>query len=387
MFRERSQMGIIDFIPRKYVLAGALLLLASGAAAAFCLALSGRDDPGPSSADGLAEGLGASEVGGEGTPEYNLLVEGENRRRAAEARASGESFAAVPAGGGGSRLLPPAPSPLVKGPSRKDPPRVPGEGARVSPPVRPMPEAARAETRRPDRDPSREARAERPDRALAADLKAVRELTSRTGTPAVAVYGPSPAARPSPAGEDARAAAPVPDGLSPGRILYAVTDLGLNSDVPSPVVATVAEGPLKGAKAIGSFRAEKSGMVIAFTRIVPEGGREIRVEAVGVDPDFLLPSVRSRTDTHFWERWGSLAAASFLEGLGGAASGRRTRVYVSGDAVVEEGLGKTVGDMTLEAAGKVGERAAVQVERGFDRPPTVTVRPGEHVGILILAVG
>jgi intracellular multiplication protein IcmE len=166
-----------------------------------------------------------------------------------------------------------------------------------------------------------------------------------------------------------------------------VTDFALNSDSPTPAVATVTEGPLKGAKALGAFRAEGVHAVISFTRIVPVGGPEISVEALGIDPVAALPSVRSRADTHFWERWGSLAAASFIEGLGQAASGRRTRVYVSGDAVVEEGIGKTSGDIALEAAGKVGERAAAQVERGFDRPPTVTVRAGEHVGILILSAG
>jgi type IV secretory pathway VirB10-like protein len=175
--------------------------------------------------------------------------------------------------------------------------------------------------------------------------------------------------------------------MAPGEILYAVIELALNSDIPSPVLATVAEGPLKGAKAIGTFRQAGEGLTIAFTRIVPKGGPEIRVEAVGIDPDASLPSVRADVDTHFWERWGSLAAASFIEGLGHAASGRRTRVYVSGDTVVEEGIGKTMGDITLEAVGKVGERAAVQVERGFDRPPTVTVRAGEHVGILLISVG
>jgi type IV secretory pathway VirB10-like protein len=149
----------------------------------------------------------------------------------------------------------------------------------------------------------------------------------------------------------------------------------------------VAEGPLRGSKALGAFKATAGGLSIAFDRIVLPDGRETRVEAVGVDPDSSAPGVRSRTDTHFWERWGSLAAASFIEGLGGAVSGRRTRVYVSGDAVVEEGVGKTAADIALEAAGKVGERAAAQVERGFDRPPTVTVRAGEHVGILILSAG
>jgi type IV secretory pathway VirB10-like protein len=376
-------------IPRKYKLLGVGLLLAAALAVTFFIVLSRGEAPGPSGAEGLADGLSGSDVGGEGTPEYNLLVEGENDRKAAEARVSGESFAPVPVGGGGFPADRPL-SPLVRGPSRANPAAVPRAEAPAAPVMRPRPEAPRAEPRRAAGQGQPAEREARPyaDRALSADLKAVMDRSARRSVPTVKVYGPTggPAGERA-AGKEAPVVPKIPAGLSPGKILYAVTDIGLSSDVPAPVVATVAEGPLKGAKALGSFRAERDSVVIAFTRIVPEGAPEIKVEAVGVDPDLSFPNVRASVDTHFWERWGSLVASSFLEGLGGAASGRRTRVYVSGDTVVEEGIGKTMRDMALEAAGKVGERAAAQAEKGFDRPPTVTVRPGEHVGILILTVG
>lgn len=356
--------------------------------------LAGSQAPAESSLEALTDPRAATVVGGAGTDEYNRLVDGQNSRAAAEARLSGESYVPVPTGGGAAPARS-SPSPLVRGVSPAVPPGEPGPSApsgraarQESFRMRERPAAARA----PERLRSSEVAASgnagalpREDRTLAADLKAIRDAMARRGVPEITlVEAPE---RPAAPIQPAPPAPEAPAGLAAGKILYAVTDLAIDSDVPGPVLATVAEGPLKGAKALGDFRAAGESVVISFTRIVPDGGPEIRVEAVGVDPDLSRPSVRAAADTHFWERWGSLAAASFIEGLGDAASGRRTRVYVSGDRVVEEGLGKTLGDMTLEAVGKVGGRAAAQVERGFDRPPTVRVRAGEHVGILILSLG
>jgi hypothetical protein len=175
-------------------------------------------------------------------------------------------------------------------------------------------------------------------------------------------------------------------GIAPGDTLFAQMDTHLNSDVPSPVVATVAAGPLKGARAFGEFGLSGDQMRITFSRLALKGGGELKIEAFGVDPYTSKPSVRSTADHHHLSRWGGLIASSFIEGLGGAVSGRSARVYVGGDAVIEDKYGKTMRDSLFEAAGKAGERAAKAAERGFGRPPTVEVRAGEAVGILIITV-
>jgi intracellular multiplication protein IcmE len=371
-------MALLELIPRRYMLLAALAVPAALCVIGAYAYMSGSAAPGASRAEALLEGEAASEVGGAGTPEYNLLVETQNERKAAEARAGGESFAAVPTGVGGIALQG-APSPLVRRAARPERPSGP-----PAPAMRERPSAPAPQERRKPRE-AQELHSPG-DRALAADLKSLREASGRRGTPSITLVDPPEKNREA-ASEGGPSKGPPPSGLAPGTVLYATTDLGINSDAPAPVVATVAEGPFKGAKAIGSFRAAGESLIISFARLIPPSGPEIRLEAVGIDPDLSLPHVRASVDTHFWERWGGLAAASFIEGLGQAVTGRRTRVYVSGDAVVEEGIGKTAGDVALEAAGKVGERAAAHIERGFDRPPTVTVRAGEHVGILVLSAG
>jgi intracellular multiplication protein IcmE len=177
-----------------------------------------------------------------------------------------------------------------------------------------------------------------------------------------------------------------PGAPAPGDILFAVTDTALNSDLPTPVSATVVEGPMKGAKAIGSFRLGGDDMVLEFSRMTAPDGRSMDMEAFAVDPSTAGAAVRSRKDTHFWSRWGSLLAASFIEGLGSAVSKRNTRVYTTRGFAVEEQLGRSMGDAALEALGKAGGKAAGLIERGFDRPTTVKVRAGESIAILITGI-
>jgi hypothetical protein len=175
--------------------------------------------------------------------------------------------------------------------------------------------------------------------------------------------------------------------VKPGDLLYAVNELGINTDAPSPVMATVAMGPLKGAKAIGGFQRHDEQVVLAFSKLVLPTGEQLNMEAVAVDPATSSAAVASKVNTHFFSRWGSLIAASFLEGFGEALSDRNTQVYTTGDVVVQSSPNKSYRDISMEAMGKVGGRMANQVERGFDRPPTVYVGAGEPLGLLVLSLG
>jgi intracellular multiplication protein IcmE len=166
-----------------------------------------------------------------------------------------------------------------------------------------------------------------------------------------------------------------------------VSDLPLNSDAPTPVVATIVQGPLKGAKAIGAFTANGESMAISFSRIVGGDGAVIQVEGYGVDPYARDPSLRPEVDGHFLSRWGALLASSFLEGFGGAFRRGGRTLYVGGDAVLAEDLRRSGGEAALEALGAVGARAADATAKGFDRPPTLRIRAGTAMGILIASIG
>ena len=179
--------------------------------------------------------------------------------------------------------------------------------------------------------------------------------------------------------------------IKPGDLLYAVIETGVNSDVPSAVMATVASGKYKNARLLGKFQRFEERLVLAFSRIILPSGEDLQIEGYAVDPSTSEASVASSVDTHFFSRWGGLVASAFLEGLGSAKrySGSQSTIYggVNGDTT-DQMVWNTYSpaDQAWIAAGKVGEKAGKIFEKNFERPPTVYLESGTAVGILVLNV-
>jgi type IV secretory pathway VirB10-like protein len=189
---------------------------------------------------------------------------------------------------------------------------------------------------------------------------------------------------------DAEISAPANVAVQPGDLLYAVIDTGVNSDVPSAVMATIASGKLKNARLLGKFQRFEERLVLAFSSINLPSGERLQVEAYAVDPSTSEASVASSVDTHFFSRWGGLIASAFLEGLGTAKrySGAQSTVYGNVNETTDQMIWSTYSpaDQAWIAAGKVGERAGKIFEKNFERPPTVYLEQGTPVGILVLNV-
>ena len=195
---------------------------------------------------------------------------------------------------------------------------------------------------------------------------------------------------PAVATENGKASPDAPFAI--GDMLYAVINTGVNSDVPSPVMATVTGGKYRKTRLIGHFQRHDERLVLTFTRALPPGGEAVQISAYAVDPDTTHASVASSVDTHFFERWGGLVASAFLEGLGDAKrySGSSSTIYgnVNGNGTTDQMVWGTYSpeDQAWIAAGKVGEKASKIFERGFDRPPTVYLDAGSPIGVLIMDV-
>ncbi len=174
-------------------------------------------------------------------------------------------------------------------------------------------------------------------------------------------------------------------------MLYAIVDTAINSDVPSAVFATVVSGEYKKARLLGNFKRFDERLVLTFSRIILADGTNIPIEAYAIDPNTSEISVASSVNTHFFSRWGGLIASSFLEGLAGAKrySGAQSTVYGSAMTGASDQMvwnNYSPEDQAWIAAGKVGEKAGEIFEKNFDRPPTVYLKSGESIGILILNV-
>lgn len=179
-------------------------------------------------------------------------------------------------------------------------------------------------------------------------------------------------------------------GISPGTVLYAVMDIGANSDQPgTPIMARVVSGEYAGAKFMGGFKRMDEKLVLRFNRVVvkdKKGHDQVfSVSGYAINPNDYSPGVSTGVDTHFLERWGGLIASSFLEGFGEAKSRSGTRYsYGNDNNPGMWDIDYDVADEVWIAAGKVGEKLSDKFSNNFDRPPTVTIQPGEAIGILIM---
>lgn len=356
-------------VPRGFLIVGSCLLVAV-AVAFLGYAVLGPQKAAPgSSTKGLTPKNVEGAVGGAGSSNYNQMLEEYNRQQAQQAEAKGQSHFST-----------------IVGEDRQE--------VEEKPPV----VAARPKTAQPtvpaarSREQAQQAQAQ--DKAMMADLKSLagKRGNNRDNLPVVTYIAAPPQISP-PAGGAAQAspetavqAVAKPGGLKVGDMLYAVNMVAVNSDLPSPIVARVVQGELRGAKVMGSFQRHQESLLISFHQLVKPSGEIVGLSAVAIDPQTSTAAIANEVNTHFFSRWGSLIASSFIEGFGSAMTNRNTRVQSNGDIMMQE-TNKSYADVSLEALGKVGQRTASQVERNFDRPPTVHVKVGEPFGVLILGLG
>ncbi len=178
--------------------------------------------------------------------------------------------------------------------------------------------------------------------------------------------------------------------LKAGDVIYAVLNTAVNSDEPGPVLATVVSGKYNGARLVGSLatvgqNAQK--VVLRFNVMsLPHQDKSISINAVAIDPKTARTALSSDTDNHYFQRFGLVFAASFLQGLGQAVS-------TSGATVTQNSQGQTTAsnntynasDKAQIALGQVGQTAAQVFSKNVNRPPTIQVYSGVGMGILFLS--
>lgn len=182
--------------------------------------------------------------------------------------------------------------------------------------------------------------------------------------------------------------------ITAGSVLLAVLDTAINSDEPGPVLATVVDGPYKGAKLVGSLQNTRSlpgtngptrVEVIFSTLALPYSKDSVTVNAVAIDLDTARTALASDVDHHYLERYGSLFASAFLEGYGSAVQQQGSTVTNS----IFGGSSQSYGDLSgveevAVGLGQVGQSWGSQLGEVLSRQNTVTVDPGTGVGVLFL---
>lgn len=173
--------------------------------------------------------------------------------------------------------------------------------------------------------------------------------------------------------------------LPAGTIEYARLVTEANSDVPGPVLAEVATGPLRGGRLIGSFTSTGRLLTLSFNTIVIDG-IDYPVTGVAIDPETTLPGVASDVNPRYIRRVVLPAAAEFITEFSDAISDSgRTSIVISGDSVSETTSNDDLSDDQEVASGisAAGEELEEILDDAVDNiEPLVRVRAGTSVGVL-----
>lgn len=173
-----------------------------------------------------------------------------------------------------------------------------------------------------------------------------------------------------------------------GNILDAELVTSINSDEPSPVLAKVVAGKLKGATLIGAFTRVGEKDLVQFTTIsIPGLPNSQSISAVAIDPNTSRTALATDVNNHYLLKYGVLLASSFLSGYAQALQMANTTTTVSplgGVTTTSNGQlsSKQINEMAL---GQVGTTIANNAQSSINNlPPTVKVSGGTAIGLLIM---
>lgn len=173
-----------------------------------------------------------------------------------------------------------------------------------------------------------------------------------------------------------------------GTIEYAQLLIEADSDIPGPIMARIASGPLAGSRILGAFTvADGEYLVLNFDTVVIDGISH-GIDAVAVNPDTTKIGMVTDVDHKYWERIILPAAAKFIEGFGSAvAQTDSTSVSVSGgtgtvtqetqDLNARQELFKGVEEASKEISDIISEE-------GKNAKVRIVVKAGTPMGVLFL---
>lgn len=176
--------------------------------------------------------------------------------------------------------------------------------------------------------------------------------------------------------------------LPAGSIEYAQLITEANTDAPGPILAEIATGPLRGARAIGSFTSTDDYLTLNFNTVILDG-IDYPAQAVAIDPNTTLPGVVTDIDRRYFQRIILPTAAEFVTGLTDAIanSGTTTIVVNNSDGSSTTTSTGTRDDEQEVASGiaEAGEAfAEILDEEVASIQPLLRVRAGTPIGLLFV---
>jgi len=180
------------------------------------------------------------------------------------------------------------------------------------------------------------------------------------------------------------AAPPSPYVVQAGAVIPAALVSGIRSDLPGQIVGQVTQNVFdtvtgrfllipQGARLIGTYDNQvvfgQSRVLLIWTRLILPNGRSIVLEKLPAGDAAGYAGLEDRVDHHWRDLFGMAALATVL-GIGSELG------QSDGDSDIVRAL-RTGASGTLNA---VGQQA---VGRGLSVPPTLTIRPGAPVRVIV----
>lgn len=170
-----------------------------------------------------------------------------------------------------------------------------------------------------------------------------------------------------------------------GSKFYSTIGFAINSDDNGPALATIHEGPLKGAKLQGSYVLNQlsKAVNISFNRMSFKG-ETYNINAIGYDLENERPVLADDVNNRRLERYGGLFLAAFVQGYAETLQDTTTTTNDNGDIVRDTSAIEEDRDRLTYALSKPAEEIANQLRANINRPITVYVNNGRGVGIYFL---
>jgi type IV secretory pathway VirB10-like protein len=188
-----------------------------------------------------------------------------------------------------------------------------------------------------------------------------------------------------------------------GSIIPAVLVNGINSDLPGPIIAQVSENVFDSATGKSLLIPQGSKLIGDYSNMVAYGQQRVRVEfqrlifpdtssmdlpqSVGADQAGYT-GVSDEVNNHYLATFGTAAAMALISA--GQAVGQIAAYGNQPVTVGPFGYSETMSQEQLaiqqassNATNQLGNVGAQMVSRGLNRAPTLTVRPGFQLNVLL----
>lgn len=173
-----------------------------------------------------------------------------------------------------------------------------------------------------------------------------------------------------------------------GTIYNAILETGINSDEPSPVLAKIVSGNLKGTRLIGKMTTSGEKVVVEFsTASIPSLPASIKISGIAIDPNTSRTGLASDVDRHYFLKYGVLLGATFLGGYADAITqkGQVCTTSALGTTTCQTNGNINTKEINQKAIGALGKELASNTKAQVgNMKPTITVNGGSAIGILLM---